>query len=407
LHRGNRGLYRFFIILLGRTPFVAAILLLAAVTAGGQTTPPALEPEIARIDRLGANPELKLPLLHAMARELGTHRNRLILLKKQTGESFGRIYVKELRARGHDDRAILARLRKLNRSFQEGPPPETPEGWEGSVRPILFLGATADHNSAGTFITLTPEAGIDTRRAAFVVGVPLYRISAAQLRATGIGDAYAALFLRQRAGRFDLGSSLTVGFPTGNRDQGLGSGKVTVDLNGAVEGRFERLRPFAGGGFTNSVFNNVGYQRPFISNGNAWYATGGIDAQLHRRIVAGAGGFALHATGAHTVISRMNRMMPPGHDEQPGAGGNGTPGMGHGTPPHPSEPPFYGQPRETVVPGDELSDHGPSAWVVFTLHPTVSLNVTVARSLPYELTTVRVGLGFNLAGVLSRARRAR
>ncbi|MBA3975704.1 MAG: hypothetical protein C0504_15980 [Candidatus Solibacter sp.] len=64
--------------------------------------------------------------------------------------------------------------------------------------------------------------------------------------------------------------------------------------------------------------------------------------------------------------------------------------------------PFYGYAAQTNVPGSDVSDYGASAWASWSLTPFVKLNLRVARSIPYELTTVRVGLGFDLSGALSR-----
>mgnify|MGYP006972376566 CR=1 FL=1 len=49
---------------------------------------------------------------------------------------------------------------------------------------------------------------------------------------------------------------------------------------------------------------------------------------------------------------------------------------------------------------DELRDYGVNAWASISLHPAVALNVGIARSLPFHLTTARFGLGFNLSRIL-------
>lgn len=378
-----------------------AVLALGVTPVAGQISTASLTPDVAKIDQIAADPDAKLPLLHAMALDLGTHRNHLILLKKQTGRSFGEIYVTELRVRGLNDDAILKKLRSIESrmaAHTDSEPSVT--GW----RPVAYIGTSVDQNSAGTFTNVSPELGIDTRRFAIVFGIPIYRIAAAQREATGIGDVYASVFIRKPAGRYELGTALTLGAPTGDRQQGLGAGRISVDLNSTLQRRFERFRPFISGGFTNSVFNNVGYQRPFISNGNALYTSGGIDYQFHRRLTAGVGGFGLHAFGTHTLISRMTSAtheeqssgMPPGH--MPVGGGTGMPGTG----PMPSGTPFYAQAQRTSVSGDDLADRGLSGWASWSVHPEVTISLTVARSIPYELTTVRVGLGLNLSRRFSR-----
>ena len=82
------------------TRFLIVCLVAIAVFAKGQTVPSSLQEEIARIDRLAENPLTKIQILQVMALDFGTHRNHLILLKTQGPDSFGQIYMKELRKRG-------------------------------------------------------------------------------------------------------------------------------------------------------------------------------------------------------------------------------------------------------------------------------------------------------------------
>lgn len=387
---------------MGAIRILLACLLAIPASAGDRPLSASLETEIARIDGLTADPDAKIRVIQRMAEDLGTHRNHLILLKRQGSDSFGQLYVKELRKRGLDDQAILKKLRLI-----EGPVEAKPSS--SSFTPIAFVGTAVDHNSAGTFVSISPEIGIDSRRFAFVVGVPFYRISATQREATGIGDVYASMFLRHSKGPYDAGAALTIGAPTGDPNQGLGAGRVSVDANGTLQRRFERFRPFVTGGYTNSLFNNVGYQRPFISNGNSVYASGGIDYRVHRRFTVGFGGFGLLAMGDQMVISQMTATTPtmtgtPGTPGMPGMPGM-SPGMGAGSTGSgsmgSSTMPFYGHAPQTQVPGSDVSDHGASAWASWSLSPVVKLNFSVARSIPYELTTVRIGLGLDLSRSLS------
>ena len=378
-------------------------LMVVSASAEGQGVSADVEAEIAQIDRLSADPDTKLQIIQSMAVDLGTHRNHLIFLKKQGQDSFGQVYVKELRKRGLDDQAILKKLRSI-----AGPTTVRPQAEHGATSfwPIATVGTTADHNSAGTFVSISPEVGIDSRRFAFVVGIPIYRISATQREAIGIGDTYASVFVRQPTGSFDVGTALTIAAPTGNRDEGLGAGRVSVDLNGTVQRRFERIRSFVTVGFTNSLFNNVGYQRPFFSNGNSLYASGGIDYRVRRRFTVGLGGFGVHAMGDQMLISQMTATAPaatamPGTSPGHMPSGIGTGSMGAGTMPAGTMP-FYGHGPRTVVPGSDVSDHGVSAWTSWSLSPGITLGLNVARSIPYELTTVRVGLGFDLSRPLAR-----
>lgn len=378
-------------------------LMVTPAHAMGQTVPADVEAACAQVDLLAANPDTKLQITEWMAADLGTHRNHLIFLKKQGQDSFGHVYVKELRRRGLDDAAILKKLRSLECSMTDRS--QTEHNATG-FRPIAYVGSTVDHNSAGTFVSASPEIGLDSRRLAFVVGVPIYRLSAAERKATGVGDAYTSLFVRQPVGAYEIGAGLTLAAPTGKRDQGLGAGRVSVDLNGTLQRRFERVRPFVTVGFTNSLFNNVGYQRPFISNGNSVYASGGVDYRVHRRLTVGLGGFGLRAMGDQMVISQTTATVPTGSMVPGMSPGPMPPGMGMGSGSSgsmsASAMPFYGQGPQTAVPGSEVSDAGVSGWISCSLSPGITLSLNMARSIPYELTTVRVGLGFDLSRPLAR-----
>lgn len=385
-----------------------ACLLAIPVSAGDRRPSASLETEIARIDGLVADHDTKFQVIEAMARDLGTHRNHLVLLKKQELDSFAQIYVKELRKRGFNDEATLKKLQLIG---SPGEPTPSSSGFT----PIAFVGTAVDHNSAGTFVSISPEVGIDSHHFAFVVGVPFYRISATQRDASGIGDVYASMFLRQSKGPYEIGGALTIGAPTGDTSQGLGAGRLSVDANATLRRRFERLSPFLNGGYTNSLFNNVGYQRPFISNGNSVYASGGLDYRMHRRFTVGMGGFGLMAMGDQMVISQMTSHSAmtdtpstpgmPGMPSMPGMPGM-PPGMGSGSTGAASmgsnSLPFYGHAPHATVPGSDVSDYGASAWASWSLTPFIKLNFSVARSIPYELTTVRVGIGFDLSSRLER-----
>jgi hypothetical protein len=405
----------------------AAILLafLAGAAPGwpaGQDLDAELETEIAKVDALATDLDVKLPLLHAMALDLGTHRNHLVLLKKQTGRTFARIYVAELRARGFAGDAIVKKLRALERRMAAL---ADPEHVAETLSPVAYVAATVDHSAAGTLLAIHPEVGVATRRVALSFGVPVYRLSTSARQATAIGDAHASLMLGGSAGRQEFNTAVTLGAPTGDRSLGLGAGRVTVDVNGAIQRRFRRLRPFVTGGFTNSVFNNVGYQRPFLSNGNALYTTGGVSYQLHPRLSAGAGGFGIRALGDPTVIRTMAAWggdetqmspgrMPPGHlspgpqspgPQSPGQSspGQSSPGMSPGMPP--AQPGIAGEAPHSQPPGVaglNASDHGFNGWLSWSVHRDVTLNLNVARSVPNTLTTVRLGLGFNLSHPFSR-----
>lgn len=372
-------------------------ILALAFTLTGQVADPQV-----RINGLASDEETKFRTLDIMAADLGTHRNRLILLKKNTGQSFADIYAAELRKRGFTETAILERIRLMTEKAERV---TRRSAGLATVHPVAYIGSSVDHSSAGTVVALNPEFGFDFRSVGLVAGLPIYRASSLQRKSTGIGDAYLSAFLRQPVRRYDVGAALTLGLPTGAREQGLGAGRVSVDVNGTIGRHLESWRPFISGGYTNSTFNNVGYQRPFISNGNAVYTSVGADHRIRRRWTVGAGGFGLKALGTQTVISQMARS-------QIGSAMAGMPDMGNGI--HVGLPghstmigamPFGPQVPVTTVAARDASDYGPTGWLSWSPRADVIVTVRVARSFPNELTTVRVGVGFDLSNSFTRLRR--
>ena len=405
---------------------LAFVILLAPAWSAAAETSAALEKEIAAIDAITADPNRKMLALELMAERLGTHRNRLLLLRRESGESFGRIFAEQLEQRGRSPEQIVAELRAVRREFEKrwrGYRRSAGDGGSPPARPVLYVATGVDHNSIGTYVTLTPEAGFDTRHVSLVGGVPLYRLPGTTSSTSGIGDAYVSGLVRGNAGRFLVGANVVVGFPTGDETRGLGAGKVTIDASGLIERRFERWRPFGRAGVANYIFNNIGYQRPYIATGNAAHFSGGLDFRAHPRVIVGAGGFAVRPWGAQNVHPRMRdggHMMLPGGGPGPGPG-EGGPEMGHGGmgafPAQPAAAPSSGPvpnmawhmpgdmpflppaPGEEV-PAEDLRDHGVTGWISFRLHRSVTLNFSVSRSFPFELTTVSAGLGFDLGRLL-------
>ena len=370
--------------------------------------------EMGKIDALCAEPELKLAVVAAMADRVQMHRNHLLLLHKDTSQSFAAIFVSELRVRGIEDEGILrslsALLRDVNRQLTRNNVflPST-----SAPRPVLSVRSSVDHNTSATLYSLVPEVGVDSSHAALLIGVPYYRSFGTNVSSGGLGDVYIAGLLRGRAAGFDFGSALTVGAPTGDRNKGFGAGKVTIDATGMMARRFEFARPWVSAGFANSVFNNAGYQRPYTTNGNAVHLSGGVDFTLSRKVAAGIGGFGLEPIGNQVIYSATVQAgaagggtQPPGQQNggmMPGGNmGSGT-GTGNGggmtTPPATSMP-FYDSAQTSVVGASKFRDYGPSVWLSVPLHAGLSLGSVVSRSVPFHVTTVRVSIGVDLARLL-------
>lgn len=359
----------------------ACLLLISAAAFSAE-----LEAELKRLDAFASDTDGRLVLTATVAAQLGVHRNRIILLRKETGKSHSTIVVERLRANGDSDAEVLRQVRLINAEVGR----KLSRTAAGTLAPVAYLTTTWDYSSAGSIYTAVPEIGVDGRRFSILASVPVHRLAGTQQSATGVGDAQISAILRHSGERFGAWSSVSLGLPTGSREQGLGAGKLTADGSGTLSWRVDRVRVFGTAGLTNSVFRDVGYQRPYITTGTAAHGSAGVEGALHRRFGVGAGGFFLEPRGPQTVINRIGsvaRPMPGQSVENPG-------GM------HGGIMPVMQLPTGSEVAANELSDRGPNAWAWFAVSEAVNLNVTVARSVPLELTTVRIGFGFDMVRLL-------
>ena len=371
-------------ILIPRLALLFALCVLCAAASSAD-----LEAELNRLDAFAADPDGKLILTAAIGEQLGMHRNRIILLRKETGKSYSSIVMERLRGSAADDTEVLRKVRHINEDVER----RFAGGRAASLAPVAYLTATWDYSTVGSIYTVLPEVGVESRRLALVASVPLHRLTGIQQSAAGVGDLQLSATLRHAGERFGAWGSVSLGLPTGDSERGLGAGKATADGSGTLSWRFDRARVFGTAGLTNSVFRNVGYQRPYITTGTAAYGAAGVEGTLHRRIGAGAGGFFLEPQGDQTVINRMGGTL--GHTPETGISGMG--GMHR-----PQDMPAMQVPTGTQVSASELSDRGPNAWAWFVISDAVNLNFTIARSVPLELTTVRVGFGLDVYRLLRR-----
>ena len=347
-----------------------------------RTRSPLIETAILKIDETAAtDADLKMVLAGAIAEDLGVHRNHIFRLRRETGQSYGEIYVSWLESQGHSEEAILQKIARLNRAAVRS----GPERQQSGVHPVAYLSAVGGQSSSGSFYAIVPEFGLVSRHASWVVGLPHYRFFGTP-SATGIGDVYSTASLSGNVRGLDLMPSVTIGFATGDRSRALGAGKTTVDVSVATAKRINVVQPFVRVGFANSVFNNVGYQRSYIADGKAAYLTTGLDVQPFRRLTVGAAGFAMWPFGPQLVYSRSaldvsTPLAPSGHMP---------PAMG-------MDPPRVTSPAQPVATASrDLRERGLSVWASFRIAPALSINGSAAHSISYHVTTVRAGIGVDL-----------
>lgn len=152
-------------------------LLVAAMTAAGafgeEINGPRLRAEIERLDARASEPAQKPIVAAVLSERLGIHRNRLALIRYNTGKSYGHIFASMLAERGLGAEDILKELQAAQSQINERWSSFEAEGSigreTGAVRPVALLTTGFDRNSAGSFQSAIPEFGFQWRQV-FVTG---------------------------------------------------------------------------------------------------------------------------------------------------------------------------------------------------------------------------------------------
>jgi len=145
------------------------------------------------------------------------HRNRIILLRKETGKSYSSIVMERLRDSAADDKEVLRTVRHINVDVER----RIAGGRAAGLAPVAYLTATWDYSAVGSIYTVLPEIGVQSRRLALVASVPLHRLTGTQQSATGVGDLQLSATLRHAGERFGAWGSISLGLPTGDSERGL------------------------------------------------------------------------------------------------------------------------------------------------------------------------------------------
>jgi hypothetical protein len=202
---------------------------------------------------------------------------------------------------------------------------------------------------------------------------------------TGMGNAYAGLALRAPNSNLDYASTITVGAPTGSKDKGLNTGRVTFDWDNRFEHSFSHLTPFFEGGLANTIPDSRFFTRPFTTIGAVSPLEEGADLELLRHFSIGGSAYQIVPLGNQKVISRLLKK--------------GTTGPTGG-----KRPPFD---VPGVVSGTSslTRENGLNAWVGFEPSPLLRLELGYTRSTTYDLNSVAFNLSFNI-GKAVRSRKS-
>lgn len=257
----------------------------------------------------------------------------------------------------------------------------------------------ATRNELGWIARLDAAAGYNfNRHFALEAGLPGYivRPSGASAggptlpRATGAGNLHVTARLTISTSLLSYLGALTVTAPTGDKDKGLSTGKVTWDWNNHFERSFGTVTPFGALGVANTVSDTPFFVRPFISQGRVTRLEGGARWSLARRLSAGALLYTIQPSGQQTVISRV---MPANIAAKPGL----LPGRRRGRGVFEFAP-------TTVGPAEIVRDRGGSLWVSMGPFGLLDFQVGYSRSITYALDTVFFGAGVNVGSLIQQRR---
>jgi hypothetical protein len=206
---------------------------------------------------------------------------------------------------------------------------------------------------------------------------------------SGLGNAFVTLRATPTLTNWNYVSSLTATAPTGNRDRGFSTGRVTVDWNNFVSRPFSRLTPFTNLGVANTVSDTTFFYRPFSSLGLVGHFEGGTTYRLHRSVSVGASAYGIVPSGNQKIYSRLIKRQNAAVSQPASTTGRGKARA------------F----ETTAVIVDDASlarDHGFSGWMTIYPASTVYVQTGYHRSVPYALNSFFFGIGLQLDSVYGR-----
>lgn len=222
-------------------------------------------------------------------------------------------------------------------------------------------------------------------------GVPLYVARVDSNSTTtgssgaGLGDAYINLRAKWlNPKRLNYGTNILIGAPTGNRDKGFSTGRMTVDWTNRVDRTFGRVTPFGELGFANTTGDTRAYTRAYTSLGFVTHAQGGASFALTDKVSVGASAFAILPSGDQKIYSKVVNKGKT-------AVGTGSHGRS------------FEQNYVTSGTSDIAKDHGLSTWLDFSPNKYFDVSAGYTRSTRFDLNTFSFGIGLNLGNVWKRS----
>lgn len=200
----------------------------------------------------------------------------------------------------------------------------------------------------------------------------------------GIGDAYLNFRGKFLNPKLNYGANILVGVPTGNRDKGFSTGRVTVDWTNRIERTFGKITPFGELGFANTTGDTRVYTRSYTSLGFVTHVQGGASFALTDKVSVGGSAFAVLPGGDQKIYSKVVNK-----------GKSGASTASHGR--------SFDQNYITTGGSDLAKDHGLSTWMDVSPNKYFDISAGYTRSTRFDLNTFSFGIGLNLGNVWKRS----
>jgi hypothetical protein len=154
-------------------------------------------------------------------------------------------------------------------------------------------------------------------------GVPIYLVSSSTTTTSGtgtttttnhynsLGDAYVALNLHPKFESFGFSTGLVGTAPTGNRTNGISTGRPTVNWNSRIEKDFDHLTPFVEATLGNSLSSTKRFRRPFTTLGAVSTFTGGTSIDLFKGLSFEASAYDVLPFGDQKIYSHNGKQVNP------------------------------------------------------------------------------------------------
>jgi hypothetical protein len=206
---------------------------------------------------------------------------------------------------------------------------------------------------------------------------------------SGLGNAFVSLRVTPSLIGWHYVSSLTATAPTGDRDRGFSTGRVTIDWNNFISRSFSRFTPFANLGVANTVSDTNFFYRPFSSLGAVAHFEGGASYRLNRSFGIGASAYSVVPSGEQKfysrVVKRENNNVQPSNTQG-------------------DQVRVRAFQTTAVIVGDAslARDHGFASWVTIYPSSILYLQTGYHRSMAYSLNSFFFGVGLQLDSVYGR-----